>query len=102
MTADNIAVKEPFTRAIPSSASLTEASGGPINYEVVTQDDFLREFDPNSHKIKSLIYYPNLLASPEGGSKYQAKIRSRVAIAWQRRILTKRLIALTGYDPDIT
>ena len=102
MTADNIAVKEPFTRAIPSSASLTEASGGPINYEVVTQDDFLREFDPNSHRIKSLIYYPNLLASPEGGSKYQAKIRSRVAIAWQRRIHTKRLIALTGYDPDIT
>lgn len=102
MTADSIAVKEPFKRPLPSPAALTEASGGPIAYEKVTQDDFLREFDPNSHRIKSITYYPNLLASPECGSKFQAKVRSRVAVAWQRRILTKRVIALTGYDPDIT
>lgn len=89
--------KEPFKRTLP------DEPGDSLHYFYVTQDDFLREFDPHSHSINSIKYFPNLLyLDKEQKRKYQAKIRSRVSVAWQKRIHTKRLLALTGYDPNIT
>ena len=113
MTPKTILVKEAFTRLIPSPnmTSIGEAKsigtdmGLAYSYErplrqIMTQADFLREHDVNAHKINSLKYYPNALLKDEGG-KVIAKIRSRIAVAFQERILTKRLVTLTGNNVDL-
>lgn len=99
LTINQILTKEPFARMVPAH---TDYPTAPPQYEAVTQAEFLREYNPNAHKINSLKYYPNLLYLDSSKSKREAKIRSRIAVAWQRRIHTKRTVALTGYDPDIT
>ena len=113
MTPKTILVKEAFTRLIPSPnmTSIGEAKSIGTNanlayvYEtpqrqIMTQADFLREHDVNAHKINSLKYYPNALLKDEGG-KVIAKIKSRIAVAFQERILTKRLVTLTGNNVDL-
>lgn len=108
-----ILVKEPFRRTLPAE-TLTNygqnfRTGGflakypegrdPLRYELVTQADFMREFDVNSHKINSLKYYPNMYTEGEdknGKKKIFEKVKSRVAIGFQERIWTKRMSALTG------
>lgn len=108
-----ILVKEAFTRLIPSPnmTSIGEAKSiGSTNstayvYEtplkqIMTQADFLREHDVNAHKINSLKYYPNAIMRDSNG-KITAKIKSRIAVAYQERILTKRLVTLTGNNVDL-
>lgn len=109
---ENILRKESFRRAMPVALDFANHGGSPdydankgrsrIQYCYPTQDDFLREFDPNAHQINSLIYYPNIFQMDKQSGTYKMKVRSRVSVAWQRRIHTKRVVALTGYDPDIT
>lgn len=96
---NQILTKEPFVRMMPADEGFPN---GDVKYITVSQAEFLREYNPSSHKINSIKYYPNLLFIDQSRHKREAKIRSRVAVAWQRRIHTKRVIALTGYDPDIT
>lgn len=113
MTPDMILVKEAFTRLVPS-ANLTDigdirsitsvaspmyASESPARM-VISQAEFLREYDVAAHKINSLKYYPNALMRDSRG-KIAAKIKSRIAIAWQKRILVKRLATLTGNNVNI-
>ena len=113
MTPQMILVKEAFTRLIPSPnmTSIGEAKsiGSNTNlayvYEtpqrqIMTQADFLREHDVNAHKINSLKYYPNAIMRDNEG-KISAKIKSRIAVAYQERILTKRLVTLTGNNVDL-
>ena len=113
MTPQKILVKEAFTRLIPSPnmTSIGEAKSISANtnaayvYEtaqrqVMTQADFLREHDVNAHKINSLKYYPNAIMRDNEG-KISAKIKSRIAVAYQERILTKRLVTLTGNNVDL-
>lgn len=114
MKPEEILVKDSFrrTKPTPVGTNYVAVGGNPdynanrsiaqIKYSYPTQDDFLREYDPHSHNINSIAYYPNLFMVDENSSKYRVKVRSRVAVAWQRRIHTKRLVALTGYDPDIS
>lgn len=114
MDPKDILVKEPFKRTLPSNQltqsgiahiqgdAMTQAEEyrDPLRYEIMTQADFLREYDVNSHAINSLKYYPNPLEKDEEGQLYH-KIKSRVAIAWQERIFTKRLNCLTGNNINI-
>lgn len=113
MTPKQIMIKEAFTRLVPSpnmteigEARTTSAGVDPAYvYEVpakqvMTQADFMREYDINSHKINSLKYYPNALMKDNKG-KVVAKIKSRIAVAWQKRILVKRLATLTGNNINI-
>ena len=113
MTPQMILVKEAFTRLIPSPnmTSIGEAksigSNNNLAYvyetpqrQVMTQADFLREHDVNAHKINSLKYYPNAIMRDSNG-KVTAKIKSRIAVAYQERILTKRLVTLTGNNVDL-
>lgn len=97
--------KEAFRRAKPTQFHGVDGDSPltRVEYNYVSQDDFIREFEPSSHNINSIKEYPNLLFA-NGGSvgKWRAKMRTRVAVAWQKRIHTKRTIALTGYEPDIT
>ena len=114
MKPEAILQKDAFRRAIPSemlalsgcntrtgdAMTLHDPSFDPIRYEILTQSDFLREYDVNAHKINSMKYYPNPLARDEDG-KYYAKVKTRVAVAYQRRIHTKRLTAITGNNANL-
>ena len=113
MPPQRVMVKEAFTRLVPS-ASLTPigeaksiSSAGPLSYsyentarQPMSQADFMREYDVNAHRINSLKYYPNALLKDTNG-KVAAKIRPRIAVAWQKRILVKRLATLTGNNVNI-
>lgn len=99
--------KRAFTRAMPSPAAIAQPRTGVEGAEDITltrgrpqcrllgQEDYLREYDPSAHAIRSLVYYPNIITSKKGEA-LQAKIRSRIAIGFQRRIHSKRLTALIG------
>ena len=112
MTPQMILVKEAFTRLVPSDSlsSIGDAKAVGTDdlayvYEtpqrmIMTQADFLREHDVNAHKINSLKYYPNAIMKDKEG-KISAKIKSRIAVAYQERILTKRLVTLTGNNIDL-
>ena len=114
LTPKDILVKAAFKRALPSecltvsnagyetgdAASVYDYARDPMQYELLTQSDFLREFDVNSHKINSIKYYPNPLRKDEDG-KFYAKIKSRVAIGFQERIYVKRLTALVGNNTNL-
>ena len=113
MTPKQIMVKAAFTRLVPSpnmtpigeAKSICSGCDPAYVYEVpakqvMTQADFLREYDINSHKINSLKYYPNALMKDKQG-KVIAKIKSRIAVAWQKRILVKRLATLTGNNLNL-
>lgn len=113
MTPKQILVKEAFTRLVPSDSlscigdakTISTDSNPAYSYDtpakmVMTQADFMREYDITAHKINSLKYYPNAIMKDKEG-KISAKIKSRIAIAWQKRILVKRLATLTGNNMNI-
>lgn len=113
MTPKQIMTKEAFTRLVPSekltcigeAKTIGTENSLAYSYEnparvIMSQADFLREYDVNAHKINSLKYYPNAIMKGKEG-KVAAKIKSRIAIAWQKRILVKRLATLTGNNMNI-
>ena len=114
MTPRNILVKEAFKRTRPSAqlGQITQSfrSGGvssvyddtydPLQFDILSQADFLREFDVNSHRINDIKYLPNIFVKDSKG-KISAKQKSRIAIAWQERIWTKRLATLTGNNINL-
>lgn len=113
MTPKQILIKEAFTRLVPSdrmslfgiertigtSANIAYHNDNPAKI-IVSQADFLREHDVNAHMINSLKYWPNAIMRDKAG-KIAAKIKSRIAIAFQERILVKRLVTLTGNNVDL-
>lgn len=113
MKPKDILVKEAFTRLVPhdkmtifgTEKTISTDSALAYSYEtptrsIMTQADFLREHDVNAHKINSMKYWPNAIMKGKEG-KVAAKIRSRIAIAFQERILVKRLVTLTGNNVDL-
>lgn len=113
MLPKQIRIKEAFTRLVPSDSlscigdakTVSTDANTAYSYEtpakmIMSQADFMREYDINSHKINSLKYYPNAIMKNNEG-KISAKIKSRIAIAWQKRILVKRLATLTGNNMNI-
>ena len=113
MTPKQILVKEAFTRLVPSESlscigdAKTTGTDSTLAYsyenpvkQIMSQADFLREYDVNAHKINSIKYYPNAIMKGKEG-KISAKIKSRIAVAWQKRILVKRLATLTGNNMNI-
>ena len=106
MTPDQIMRKKQFTIPVPSGvvgaapivnpASAYTIPLDNVVRELRTQSDFLREFYTTSHKINSIKYYPNTMYVNRETGAYQAKVRSRIAIGFQERILTKRKEALLG------
>ena len=106
MTPEQILRKRPFSIPIPSGvvgvapivtpANINVAPLDDVKRELKTQSDFIREFFTSSHKINSIKYYPNTMYVNKETGAYQAKVRSRIAIGFQERILTKRKEALLG------
>ena len=106
MTPEQIMRKESFSIPIPNGIIGTRPTIAPasaftvpqsdVTWELRTQSDFIREFYTSSHKINSIKYYPNTMYVNRETGAYQAKVRSRIAIGFQERILTKRKEALLG------
>ena len=103
MTPEQIRVKKPFIVPIPDPNIASQQLQGPVapllpidkvDYIKTNQAEFMRQWFPSSHAINSLVYYPNQITMSEG--KLQAKIHTRVAIAYQQMIKTKRKTALVG------
>lgn len=126
---DKILVKEAFKRMLPSEdishtnpygfhvggdGALAGKKRDNLRYVIMSQADFLREYNVSSHKINSLKYYPNPITKVkvevgEDGAEslrreemriYQ-KIKSRIAVGFQDRIVTKRLTTLIGNNMNL-
>lgn len=68
-----------------------------LNYDIVTQEDFARELDPNSHAINDKEIYQTWMQRDEDGLYYETEWE-RHAFAFQQEILDDRLVRLTGND----
>lgn len=98
--------KKPFYRISPESEPRVDILNDigernvmvdPVKYTEVTQADFLRELDPNSHAINDRNVYINYRQSPSDGLYYEEDF-PRYAFAYQQEILDDRLARLTGND----
>lgn len=109
MTPDKILRKVPFRVPIPEmDAGLPKPTSAKVpiisptdglQYVNKSQADFVREFNPTSHAINSIKYYPNSVFNDiSGDGKLRAKIHTRVAVAYQKEIKTKRITALLGNE----
>ena len=105
MTPEQIMRKQPFRVPIPpnyvwgpirNNKNLSVIPLENVKTVVRTQADFWCEFNVTSHMINSIKYYPNSVFINQSEGKYQAKVRSRIAIGFQERIKTKRKTALLG------
>ena len=106
MTPEQIIRKKPFSVPVPpgvvgqmpivNTANLYTVPLDNVARELRTQSDFIRQYYPTSHKINHIKYYPNSMYVNRETGAYQAKVRSRISIGFQERILTKRKEALLG------
>ena len=67
-------------------------------YQIVSQTDFMREFEPTGHLINNPFVYPDKeRIDPESGKTYKERM-VRCAFAFQRIITVKQLSHLCGND----
>ena len=106
MTPEQIIRKKPFSVPVPPGVvgvapivtpnSVYSVPLDNVVREQRTQSDFIRQYYPTSHMINHIKFYPNTMYVNRETGAYQAKVRSRIAIGFQERILTKRKEALLG------
>lgn len=68
-----------------------------LEYQVQTQEDFMRELDTNSHAINDREIYKTFLQRDDDGLYYEMDF-PRYAFPFQQEILDDRLARLTGND----
>lgn len=100
---DDLLLKKPFVRIMPqinnlggyafSDNSKRAVPSSNASYAIVSQDDFLREYDINGHKIWDELFYANRLKQDDEGRFYIHYVE-RLATNWQEIIATKQEIAL--------
>lgn len=98
--------KKPFVRILPDSNGKVNRefsvlgemalNGDKCKYEEVTQADFLREYDPNSHAINDREIYKNYRKGDDG--LYYEQDFPRYAFPFQSEITDDRLGRLTIND----
>ena len=101
-----ILVRKPFKRITPIDCHMGGLYKDGVayddldtaTYEIVSQADFLREFEPTGHMINNPIIYPDKKrVDPETGKEYMEAM-ARCAFAFQRIITVKQLAHLCGND----
>ncbi len=103
-----IMVRRPFKRILPEGykEAVGEVYGNrdmkePFDipkYQIITQTDFLREFNPSGHAINNPLVYKDVLRQdPESKEWYREEV-VRCAFAFQRIITIKHLVHLCGND----
>ena len=105
-TVDQILLKAPFKRMMPNSnwsMSITNGADATVqpasnNYILVTQDQFLAEYDPAGHKINDPHYYADRLKQDLDvvPPKTYVQFVERVSLPIQQTIVTKQLTHITG------
>ena len=106
MTPKEILLKEPFKRINPDvlgsswniygdDGSLRSVAPSNATYQIVTQDDFLREYDPSGHRIFDRNYLMDRIKTDDQKRTYIHYVE-RNAFAFQSVITTKRLTHLFG------
>lgn len=122
MTPDAIMRKPAFRRLLPGAnlgplgsglmrggqAAGDPVSPGVLDYEIVTPEDCMREYDMNAHKIFSNAYYPNPITSEtyidkdgkEHTRTYERQL-ARCAVDLIQMFHTQRTSLLVGSSTDL-
>lgn len=103
---DKLKQKKPFTRGIDTDFSksvfytvlfneTTEASLPNFKKEVVSQEQFALELDPNSHSVLFDDNIPSICMKTRDGGYMDIHFQ-KMAVPFQRKIKNKQLLHLTG------
>lgn len=79
-----------------SGANIGRYSSDKPIYRGIKQSEFLRQYDPEGHRIHSREHYPNIFKYDEREKRWYEEEISRVAFSFQQVILVKQLTALCG------
>lgn len=110
MIKNEVLTKKPFTRVTPtgylngkttSDLSIASYYNNKLEYQILSQADFIREFYPSGHKINSPAFYPNRIKFEEdekGNKRFFEEKVMRVAFPFQMIITIQQLVHLCGND----
>ncbi len=100
--------KKPFTRICPDGhydhgyvvGDVTETAlpQDRLRRKIVTQEDFMREYDPAGHIINDKTLYPDVWQKNDEDGKWYIQEIPRYAFSFQQIILIKHLTHLCGND----
>lgn len=105
----DILLKKPFVKVMPGPLFTTKLTSTEMRrvkrdcpaYECVSQEQFIREYDPAGHKINSDKHYPDRIKYNEETKEYYKEYMFRACFPFQRIITTQQLIHLCGNDIHI-
>ena len=107
---NKLIMKEPFKRGghLKRNPSVTRCNIGDtfeaqlpnFEYETVTQEQFMRELDPNCHDVMFDENLPSICVKLKDGY-YEIK-QQRTPVAFQHRIMSKKVLHLTGNRMQFT
>lgn len=104
-------LKEPFKRGVSSfkifdgtpvnPGEMKEASLPRTMYKVVSQDRFLKEYDPFSHDVLTDENIPTIVAKLQDNQYYEVK-NIRMSLPYQKKIVEKQILYLCGKQKQFT
>lgn len=102
-----ILTKKPFRRILPGggvpaigsfhSPLEQTVAFDKLEYQIETQEDYIRQLDPNSHAINDPDIYKTFMQKDDDGLYYEMDF-PRYAFPFQQEILDDRLARLSGND----
>lgn len=110
MIKNEVLTKKPFTRVTPtgylngkttSDLSIASYYNNKLEYQIISQADYIREFYPSGHKVNSPAFYPNRIKYEEdekGNKRFFEEKVMRVAFPFQMIITIQQLVHLCGND----
>lgn len=106
-TRRGLLTKKAFRRYLPGGGSPVTGSDhdrfeqnavyDKLEYQVMTQEDFMRELDPSAHAINDPDIYKTYMQKDDDGLFYEMDF-PRYAFPFQQEILDDRLARLSGND----
>ena len=109
---DKLLVKKPFTRKIDLSYGQSNeniklgenliAKLPTLQYETVSQDQFLRELDPNGHDVLYDTNVPSIAVKLEDNAGYMEIVHKKMALPYQQNIKNKQTLHLCGNPMKFT
>jgi hypothetical protein len=106
--------KKPFVRqaapvnrvikkaTLKDTNTYSEATIPERNVVIMTQAEFLAEYDPRGHKIYNTAIYPDKTILDNDGKFVGTEFVARVALALQKMIALKQAVHLIGNPPKLT
>lgn len=108
---DELKKKKPFKRGLYDYGSastptaqfneLVDATLPSHKWKVVTQDEYLAELDPQSHKVLFDSNIPSITMKLDNGN-YATIEYKKMAVSYQRNIRDKHVLHLCGYPMQFT